>query len=209
MYERSLGRFLVKNRSRRNNIYSSGLDLYHIYSILLPEQEECSLSSLLNISIDKLKQILLTCGLMYYQRGPFKIVLNGRSICMMDNDLKYNYFDKFNVGQFNYHQRNIYNIGIFTSRDNRMNPSSQFFNYSFPRKSRSIINKLKKKCDRMNMLLKKNGMLQDGLVDILNTIIIKCLFKSIIKFQKKRMISIHFVLLRIYLNAKIMEMILQ
>ena len=36
------------------------------------------------------------------------------------------------------------------------------------------------------MLLKKNGMLQDGLVDILKIIIIKCLFKSIIKFQKKK-----------------------
>ena len=94
------------------------------YGILLSGQEKCSLSLLLNISIDELKQILLTCGLMYYQRGPFTLVLNGSSICMMDNDLKYNYFDKFNVGQFNYHQRNIYYIGIGTSRDNVINPSS-------------------------------------------------------------------------------------
>ena len=97
MYERSPGRFFVKNCSRRNNIYSSGLDLYHMYSILLPEQKECSLPSLLNISIDESKQILLTCGLIYYQRGTLKLGLNRWSIFMMDNDLQNNYFDKFNV----------------------------------------------------------------------------------------------------------------
>ena len=68
---------------------------------------------------------------------------------MMDNDLQNNYFDKFNVRQFNYRQRNIYYIDIGISRDNIPNPSSQFFNLSCPRKSRSLINKLKKKCDRM------------------------------------------------------------
>ena len=67
------------------------------YVILLPEQEESSISSLLNVSIDDLKQILLTCGLIYYQRGTLKLVLNGWSIFMMDNDLQNNYFDKFNV----------------------------------------------------------------------------------------------------------------
>ena len=50
------------------------------YVILLPEQEESSISSLLNVSIDDLKQILLTCGLIYYQRGTLKLVLNGWSI---------------------------------------------------------------------------------------------------------------------------------
>ena len=138
--------------------------------ILLPEQEECNMSSLVNISIDELKHILLTYCLIYYQRGTLKVVLDGRSIFMMDNDLQNNYFDKFNIIQFNYHQRNIYYIGVGTLRDNIINPSSQFFNYSCPRKSRSLINKFKKKCDRMKMLLKINVMLQDDLVDTLKII---------------------------------------
>ena len=110
------------------------------YGILLPEQKECSISSLLNIYINELKQILLTCGIFYYQRGTLKLILNGWSIFMMDKDLQNNYFDKLNVRQFNCHQRNIYYIGISTSRDNIINPSSRFFNYSCPRKSRSMIN---------------------------------------------------------------------
>ena len=84
---------------------------------------------------------------------------------MMDKDLQNNYFDKSNVRQFNCHQRNIYYIGISTSRDNIINPSSRFFNYSCPRKSRSLINKLKYKCDRMKILLKINSMLHDDLVN--------------------------------------------
>ena len=84
---------------------------------------------------------------------------------MMENNLKNNYFDKINVRQFNNHQRNIYYIGIGTSRDNIITSSSQFFNYSCPRKSRSIINKFKKKRDRMKMLLKINVMLQDDVVE--------------------------------------------
>ena len=79
---------------------------------------------MLNIYIDELKQILLTCGIIYYQRSTLKLVLNGWSIFMMDNDLQNNFFDQFNVRQFNYHQRNIYYIGIGTSRDNVINPSS-------------------------------------------------------------------------------------
>ena len=64
------------------------------------------------IYIDELKQILLTCGLTYYQRGALKLILYGWSICMMDNDLQNNYFDKFNVRQFKNQQWNIYYIGI-------------------------------------------------------------------------------------------------
>ena len=70
---------------------------------------------------------------------------------MMDNDLRYNYFDQLNIRLFNYHQRNIYYIGIGTSRDDIINLSSQFFNYICPRESRSLINKLKKKRDRMKI----------------------------------------------------------
>ena len=91
---------------------------------------------MLNIYIDELKQILLTCGLIYYQPGTLKLVLNRWSLFMMDNDLHNNYFDSIII-------RGIYYIGIGTSRDNIINPSSQFFNYSDPRKSRSLIDKLK------------------------------------------------------------------
>ena len=140
------------------------IPIWH-YGILLPEQEEYSISSLLKTYIGELKRMLLTCGLIYYQWGTMELVLNGWSIFMMDNDLQNNYFDKLNVRQFNYHLRNIYYIDIGTSRDNIINPLSQFFNYSCPRKSRSLINKLKKKCDIMKILLKINVMLQDDLVD--------------------------------------------
>ena len=57
------------------------------YDILLPEQEERSLLSLLNIFIDELKQILLSCGLISYQRGIFNLVLNGWPIFMMEKNL--------------------------------------------------------------------------------------------------------------------------
>ena len=126
------------------------ISLWH-YGILSPEQEEVSMPSLLTISIDEFKYILLTCGLFYYQLGTLKLVLNGWSIFMMDNDLRYNYFDQFNIRHFNYHQRNIYYIGIGTSQDDIINLSSQFFNYICPRKSRSLINTLKKKRDRMKI----------------------------------------------------------
>ena len=66
------------------------------YGILLPEQEECSPSSLLNISMDNLKQILLTYGLIIIQRETVKFVLNKSghggsynwSIFMTENDLE-------------------------------------------------------------------------------------------------------------------------
>ena len=109
---------------------------------------------------------------------------------MNGNDLQNNYFDKFNVRRFNYHQRNIHYIGIGTSRDNIINPSSKFFNYSCPRKSRSLINKLKKKCDIMKMLLKINVMLQDDLVDTPKKLT-KCLQINH-QIPKQMMISIHF-----------------
>ena len=104
---------------------------------------------------------------------------------MMDNDLQNNDFDQFNIRQFNYHQRNIYHIGIGTSRDNIINTLSLFFNYSCPRKSRLLINKLKKKCDRMKILLKINVMLQDDLVDTPKIINNKASSTSIIKYQDK------------------------
>ena len=69
------------------------------------------MSSLLNIYIDEVKQILLTCGLIYYQRGTLKLVLNGWSIFMMDNDLQNNYFDNLMVDN-SIISRGIYIISV-------------------------------------------------------------------------------------------------
>ena len=46
------------------------------YGILLPEEEEeeCSLSSLLNLTIDELKQILELCGLITINNNIVKFI---------------------------------------------------------------------------------------------------------------------------------------
>ena len=69
------------------------------------------------------------------------------------------------VARFNYLKKKIYFIGIGTKRSHRLTPSSQFLCDSFPRKSSSLSNKLKKNCDRMKMLLKINIMIQNEYVD--------------------------------------------
>ena len=72
------------------------------YGILLPKEEGSSLSSLLNISLDDMKQILLTCGLIHNQRDNVRFDLNAWPTLMMENDIEQYYFDKFNVARFNY-----------------------------------------------------------------------------------------------------------
>ena len=122
------------------------------YGILLPEQSKYSLSSFFNIYTDDLKQTPLTCSLIVIQRNTVKLVLNKNGhggsynwpIFMIENDLENNYVDKYSLSQFDHCQRNIYVIGIGTTRDNIINPSSQFIKYSYPRKSRSLTNYLKK-----------------------------------------------------------------
>ena len=77
----------------------------------MPEQEECILSSLLDISIDDLKQILLTCGPIVIHRDTVRFVLNKSghgdsynwSIFMIENDLENNYFDRYSVTQVNHY----------------------------------------------------------------------------------------------------------
>ena len=78
---------------------------------------------------------------------------------MIKNDIENSYFDKYSVLQFNHYQKNIYFIGIGTTRDNIINPSSYFVKYSCPHKPRSLTNYFKKNCDRMKILLKINAML--------------------------------------------------
>ena len=47
------------------------LPFWH-YGVLLPREEDSSLSSLLNIFMDGMKEILLTCGLIHYQQDTVK-----------------------------------------------------------------------------------------------------------------------------------------
>ena len=80
--------------------------------------------------MDDLKQILLTCSLIVAQRDTVKLILNKSthggsynwSMFMIENNLENNYF----FSQFNHYQRNIYFIGIGSTRDNIINPPSQF-----------------------------------------------------------------------------------
>ena len=83
----------------------------------------------------------------------------------MENHIDEHYFDKFSGARFNSEKKMIYFIGIGTKRVSRLNPSSQFVSNSYPRKSSSLSNYLKKKCDRMKMLLKINNMIQNEVVD--------------------------------------------
>ena len=94
------------------------------YGILLPEHEDTSLSSLLNISLDDLKQILHSCDLIYYQRDTFKLHLNDRETFMLENHIHKYYFDKFSVTRFNSCNPKVYYIGIGSERDYKFTSSS-------------------------------------------------------------------------------------
>ena len=111
---------------------------------LLPKEEGSSLSSLLNISLDDMKQILLTCGLIHNQRDNVRFDLNAWPTLMMENNIEQYYFDKMSVARFNYLKKKIYFIGIGTKRSHKLTPPSQFLSDSFPRKSSSLSKNLKK-----------------------------------------------------------------
>ena len=133
------------------------------YGILLPRKEDSSLSSLLNISLNDLKQILLYCDLIYCQRDIGKLDLDTWPTLMMKNHIQQYYFDKFSVTRLNWGR--TYFIGIGAKRSYKFTPSSQFLSDSCPRKSSSLSKKLKKNCDRMIMLLKINIMIKNEVVD--------------------------------------------
>ena len=123
--------------------------------------------------MNDLKQILLTCCLIAIQQGTVKLVLNkfcddgsyNQPVFILENNLENNYFERYSVSQFNHYQRSAYFNGISTTRDNTINPLSQFTKYRCQRKSSSLSNYLKKNCDRMKTLLKIDVMLQDEVVD--------------------------------------------
>ena len=121
------------------------------YGILLHKHEDTSLSSLLNTSLDDLKQILLSCGLIYYQGYTVKLHLNYWKTFMLENHIDKYYFDKFNVTRFNSYNTKMYYMCIGSERDYKLTPSSQFLNNSCPRKSSSLSKFIKKKYDRIKM----------------------------------------------------------
>ena len=94
------------------------------YGILLPRKENSSLSSLLNISLDDLKQILLYCGLIYYQRDIASLDLDAWPTLMMENYIQQYHFDKYSVTRLNWGKP--YFIGIGTKRSYKFTPSLQF-----------------------------------------------------------------------------------
>ena len=139
------------------------------YGILLPKHEDTSLSSLLNISLDDLKQILLSCGLIYYQRDTVNLHFNYWETFMWKNYIHKYCFDKFNVTRFYSYNTKMYYIGIGSKRDYKLMLSSQFLNNSCPRISSSLSKFIKKKCDKMKMLLNINVIVRDEVIDISTT----------------------------------------
>ena len=123
----------------------------------------------MNISLDDLKQILLFCGLIYYQRDTVKLHLNDWETFMLENHIHKYYFDKFKVIRFNSYNPKMHYIDIGSERDYKLTPSSQFLDNSYPRKSSSLGNFIKKKCDRIKMLLNINVILRDEVIDIPTT----------------------------------------
>ena len=139
------------------------------YGIVLPKNEDSSILSLLNISLDDLKQISLSYCLIYYQRDTVKLHLNYWETFMLENHIQKYYFDKFNVTRFNSYNTKMYYIGIGSEHDYKLTLSSQFLNNSCPRISSSLRKCIKKKCDIMQMLLNINIILRDKIIDISTT----------------------------------------
>ena len=97
------------------------LSFWH-YGVLLPKEENSSLSSLLNMSVDDLKQVLLCCGLISYQRDTVKFDLKAWPRLMMKNYIDEHYFDRYCVSRLTSDKKMIYFIGIRTKRICRLNP---------------------------------------------------------------------------------------
>ena len=113
------------------------IPLWH-YGILLSKKENSSLLSLFNMSMDDLKQILLSCGLIHCQRDTVKLNLKAWSTLMMENHIDQYYFDKFSVSRLHSHKGRTYFVGTGTKRSYKSVPSSQFLSDSFSRKSSSL-----------------------------------------------------------------------
>ena len=88
---------------------NKNMPLWH-YDILLPEEEEdCSLSYLLNLTIDELKKILELCGIITINNNIEKFVKSTSgyggnyswSMFLLENLLTNNYFSRMNLSRYN------------------------------------------------------------------------------------------------------------
>ena len=106
------------------------------YGILLPEEEEdCSLSYLLNSTIYELKKMLELYGLITINNNIVKCVRSPSSyggnfswsMFLLKNSLSNNYFSQMNLIRYNKkYQRKFYFIGIGVEGHTKINPSTQF-----------------------------------------------------------------------------------
>ena len=92
------------------------MPLWH-YGIILPEAaEECSLCSLLNLTIVELKQILESYGLINVNNNVVKFVCSTSSygrkyswqMFLLKNLLSDNYFAQMNLSKYKIYQANIW-----------------------------------------------------------------------------------------------------
>ena len=88
---------------------NKNMPLWH-YGILLPEEEEdCSLSYLLNLTIDELKKILELCGLITINNNIVKFVRSTSgygckyswSMFLLENSLSNNFVSQMNLSRCN------------------------------------------------------------------------------------------------------------
>ena len=114
---------------------NKNMPLWH-YGILLPkEEEDCSLSYLLNLTIYELKKILELCDLITIHNNIVNFVKSTSGygdnyswpMFLLENSLTNKYFSRTNLSRYNKkYQRDIYFIGLGAEGDTIINPSTQF-----------------------------------------------------------------------------------
>ena len=108
------------------------MPLWH-YGILIPEEDDCSLSYLLNLTIDELEKVLELYGLITVNNNNVKCVRSpsgyGGKISwpmfLSENSFSNKYFSQMNISRYNKkYQRNFYIIGLGVEGDKIINPST-------------------------------------------------------------------------------------
>ena len=94
---------------------NKNMPLWH-YGILIPEEDDCSLSYLLNLTIDELEKVLELYGLITINNNNVKCVRSpsgygGKiswSMFLLDNSLTNNYFSRMNLSRYNKNIKEIF-----------------------------------------------------------------------------------------------------
>ena len=143
------------------------------YSILLPEEKgDCSISFILNLKIDELKQILESCGLITFKDNNIRFVVDisghgdnySWSIFRLENSLLVSYFANMSIARFNKQQRNVYFIGLGYDRETKINPLSQF-QFKISRKCSELKRLLNDKGYKMTSILRVKTLLMNTNVE--------------------------------------------